>query len=369
MQQYLTRDFDAGASRPWVIRMIYANWFYLSIAAMLGGLAGWAIMEPFYDDNAPDDETNLMALLVFPTVAAGVGLFLGAAEGIMCRNYVRALTNGIVGLGVGFLGGFVALVPTIMIFSLMSELARSLWQNPVAGEMPTGLALIVFMMGRAAAWAVAAIPSGLGQGIALREKKVVINGLVGGLLGGLVGGLLFDPIYMLFTADDGQATYSRAVGFGTIGLFVGLFVGLVEGWTIVEHIAVLHDDVRKLLCECAGVVVPGALRVADHEHHDRLRIAVLRGDDGLVPLLDGAGEAVIVSWRNHGDHQESVVAQETVVAPARTVHRRIDCGCERCTDLVRAAGADLGDTGEGLAQIALALRQVAMTPIDLARHV
>jgi hypothetical protein len=50
-------------------------------------------------------------------------------------------------------------------------------------------------------------------------------------LGGLVGGLLFDPISLVLTAEDGQATYSRAVGFASIGLFVGLFVGLVEGWT------------------------------------------------------------------------------------------------------------------------------------------
>ena len=60
--------------------------------------------------------------------------------------------------------------------------------------MPTGIALLMLMMGRAAAWAVAAIPAGIGQGIALREKKVILNGIVGGVLGGLVGGLLFDPI-------------------------------------------------------------------------------------------------------------------------------------------------------------------------------
>ena len=46
-----------------------------------------------------------------------------------------------------------------------------------------------------------------------------------------MGGLLFDPIYLVLTSDNGEATYSRAVGFCVIGLFVGLFVGLVEGWT------------------------------------------------------------------------------------------------------------------------------------------
>src|SRR4029079_1568805 len=60
---------------------------------------------------------------------------------------------------------------------------------------------------------------------------VVINGLVGAVLGGLLGGLLFDPISIVLLTPDHQATYSRMVGFATIGLFVGLFIGLVEGWT------------------------------------------------------------------------------------------------------------------------------------------
>ena len=46
----------------------------------------------------------------------------------------------------------------------------------------------------------AAIPAGIGQGIALRENKVLLNGLLGGVLGGLLGGLVFDPINVFFTA-------------------------------------------------------------------------------------------------------------------------------------------------------------------------
>jgi hypothetical protein len=232
MQSYLQRDVGEIGKQPWLIRVIYANWFYLSIAAALGGLAAWACLEPWYDDvNTSEDEVDIVALLIFPAVAAGIGLFLGAAEGIICRNPLRAIRCGAVGLGIGFVGGLVTIFPAGILFVLMSELALSIWDNPLEGEMPTGLALLVFIMGRGAAWAVAGIPAGIGQGVALREKKVMINGLVGGVLGGLIGGLLFDPISLVLTADDGQATYSRAVGFATIGLFVGLFVGLVEGWT------------------------------------------------------------------------------------------------------------------------------------------
>lgn len=230
-QRFLRRDVGHIDDQPWLIRVIYANWFYLAICSMLGGLAGWGLLEPWFDDNRPDDETQLAAILMFPIVAAGIGLFLGAAEGIVCRNPLRAVKSGVVGLGIGFAGGLLALVPTGVVFSLMTLLAVSLWDNPRPDAMPTGLALLVFMMGRAAAWSIAAIPAGLGQGIALKERKVMLNGVVGAVLGGLVGGLLFDPIYLVLTTSDGQATYSRAVGFAAIGLFVGLFVGLVEGWT------------------------------------------------------------------------------------------------------------------------------------------
>jgi len=234
MQSYLRRDVGAIGNQPWVLRVIYANWFYLSIAAMLGGLAGWACLEPWYDDNWSDDvpgSIDVVSFFIFPAVTASIGLFLGAAEGLMCRNLGRALRCGAVGLGVGFIGGLLVFFPTEILFGLMGQIAFGLSDDPQPGVMPTGLAFLVLAMGRGAAWAFSGIPAGMGQGIALREKKVIINGLVGGVLGGLVGGLLFDPISLVLTSADGQATYSRAVGFAAIGLFVGLFVGLVEGWT------------------------------------------------------------------------------------------------------------------------------------------
>jgi len=231
MQNYLRRDVGPINDQPWLIRVIYANWFYLAVCAALGGLAGWALLEPWFDDNTPENELDVAAIFMFPVVAGGIGLFLGAAEGIICRNPLRAVKSGLIGLGIGFAGGLIALVPTGIVFSIACAVALGLWENPQADAMPTGLALLVLMIGRAAAWSIAAIPAGMGQGIALKERKVILNGVVGAVLGGLAGGLLFDPIYFVLTSADGQATYSRAVGFAAIGCFVGLFVGLVEGWT------------------------------------------------------------------------------------------------------------------------------------------
>lgn len=231
-QSWLQRDAGPIDDKPWIIRVIYANWFYLAVSSAVGGLVGWGILEPFFSDHEIGQGGSTIAgLLLFPVVAACVGMFLGAAEGLICRNMRRAAISGAVGLAVGFVGGLVLLIPTGVVFSLMSTLALAFSKDLQPGQMPTGLALLIFMMGRGAAWAIIAIPAGIGQGIALREKKVILNGAVGAVLGGLLGGLLFDPISMVLVTSDGEATYSRAVGFAVIGIAVGVLVGLVEGWT------------------------------------------------------------------------------------------------------------------------------------------
>lgn len=231
-QAYLSRDIGEVEGLSLIQKVLFSSWLYLAFWGMAGGLLGWAVLEPFFDDNLiQENEFNAAGTLLFPVVAGSVGLFLGAAEGLMCRNPLRAIKSGAVGLGVGFVGGLVALIPTGIVFSIMSAIAISFWKNPAPGEMPTGIALLIFMMGRAMAWAIVSIPAGIGQGIAIKERKVVMNGLLGAVLGGFVGGLLFDPISLILTTADGQATYSRGVGFAVIGAVVGLMIGLVEGWT------------------------------------------------------------------------------------------------------------------------------------------
>jgi hypothetical protein len=228
LRKALRRDVAAAPLQPLVIRVIYSSWFYLSLAAGLGAFVAWAVLEPFFEEGS--EGFVLANFLLFPTVAGGLGLFLGAAEGIMCRNVSRALRSGVIGLGVGFGGGLIGSFPAGILFAITRAIAFSLWKNPQPGALPTGLAFLVLMMGRGAAWAILGIPSGLGQGIASWEKKVMLNGIIGGVLGGLIGGLLFDPICLL-TQESGRAALSRGVGFTIIGLSVGLFVGLVEGWT------------------------------------------------------------------------------------------------------------------------------------------
>jgi hypothetical protein len=91
-------------------------------------------------------------------------------------------------------------------------------------------AFLVQMMSRGIAWSMAGAAAGLGQGIALRSRKLLINGLLGGMVGALLGGLLFDPLDFLIHGGrlSGGAEVSRAVGFAMIGLATGLMIGIVD---------------------------------------------------------------------------------------------------------------------------------------------
>ncbi len=232
-QAYLTRDIGEVEGLSLIQRVLFSSWVYLAFWGMVGGVSGWALLEPFFDDNAINDMESsqvLATFLMFPLAAGGIGLFLGAAEGVMCRNLRRAAMSGAVGLFVGFVGGLLGMIPAVIIGLVLHGVEGGIIDsNPQ--DPPRFLLFLTHMMGRALIWAIVAIPSGLGQGIATRERKVVMNGLLGAVMGGFVGGMLFDPISQILITADGQATYSRGVGFAVVGFVVGLMIGLVEGWT------------------------------------------------------------------------------------------------------------------------------------------
>ncbi len=229
----MSRALPEVESLPWILRVLYSSYFYLSLASGLGAFVAWLMIEPFVSDAQMGRAggSGFEDWLIFCPVAGFIGLFLGAAEGIMCRNLQRALICASVGLGVGLLGSVVAVFVAKIIMGIMVGIAIQFMRNPQPNQIPTGMAFLILMMGRGTAWAVAAIPAGIGQGIALREPKVVVNGLLGGVLGGLLGGMLFDPIGRFFPPVDGEAWLSRGVGLTIIGLMVGLLVGIVEQWT------------------------------------------------------------------------------------------------------------------------------------------
>lgn len=170
----------------------------------------------------------VVGLAVFPIIAGLVGLFVGAADGILSRAWRRAALSGLTGLGVGLAVGLVTGLVAAVFYGAGTALVR----HVDAGEqgMSTG-GFLGQMMVRGLAWAVAGCAMGLGQGIALRSRKLLLNGLAGGVVGALLGGLLFDPIDFFLT-DRGTAPRGaelpRAVGFVLIGASTGFMIGLVD---------------------------------------------------------------------------------------------------------------------------------------------
>jgi hypothetical protein len=169
---------------------------------------------------------HAVSLLMFPVVAGLIGLLIGAADGIVCRLPRRALLCGGVGLLVGLVGGFISSIAAMVAYTPLTALA--LKQTAATGGLNT-FGFVLQMIGRSVAWGLAGMAMGLGQGLALRSKRLLLYGFIGGVVGGLFGGLLFDPIDMVFLGYDKVSSHwSRLIGFGVIGLSVGAMIGVVE---------------------------------------------------------------------------------------------------------------------------------------------
>ncbi len=169
---------------------------------------------------------NASSLLILPLTASLIGLALGAADGMVCRLPRRALLGGGVGLLAGFIGGFVFSFIAGQVYHPINEAAS---EHIAAAGKITPFAFTVQILGRTLAWTLAGMAMGLGQGIALRSKRLLIYGFIGGVIGGLLGGLLFDPIDMLIgTKGEPSGHLSRMISLTVVGLAVGVMIGVVE---------------------------------------------------------------------------------------------------------------------------------------------
>jgi hypothetical protein len=167
-----------------------------------------------------------VSLLLFPSVAALVGLFIGAIDGLICRLWRRVLLAGLIGLLIGFIGGFASTIVAGLVYMPLSNLAAE--QQVGMGQFTT-VGFLTQVTGRALAWALAGMAMGLGQGVAMRSSRLLLYGFIGGAIGGLLGGILFDPLDLLLLGPNKPSAHlSRFIGVVTIGLTVGLMIGIVE---------------------------------------------------------------------------------------------------------------------------------------------
>ncbi len=212
----------------------FAGVAWTALAGGLGAFIGWALFEPVFSDSAPDDDPLqvLAGFLMMPLIGGLMGLFIGALDGVRQQAFGRAARCGAIGLGVGFVGGLVSGIAANIVFGITIAMGVSIKPEDIQklekGEV-TAYVLLLLMVARSVGWAIFGVPLGLGQGIALKSKKLMLNGFIGGLLGGFLGGLAFDPIdRFLNPGMNEEAWVSRLVAFTFVGASTGFFIGLVE---------------------------------------------------------------------------------------------------------------------------------------------
>ncbi|HEX9901690.1 MAG TPA: FHA domain-containing protein [Acidobacteriota bacterium] len=222
----------AVAAGPAKTGFIHRNWFYLMMAGLIGAFIAWSIVEPFFkDEDIINNKQAGIAFLMLISVGGMAGLMIGAAEGILARNYSRAARSGLIGLGIGVGGGLASAIIAGLVMMLVALVGVAIVGEQAASDPAHHFSgFLLLMIWRSIAWTLLFMAVGLGPGIALKSKKMAMNGFVGGMIGGAIGGLLFDPIFFLISGGSlaKEADLSRAVGFTLVGAFAGLMIGLVE---------------------------------------------------------------------------------------------------------------------------------------------
>ncbi len=208
--------------------------FYYSVAALVAGMIGWGISEPFIKEGADRNVIPFVSdFLLFGPVAGLIGLSVGVAYGISNRNLRQMLYCAAVGIGVGLGATVVTTIVADILYGISSSIAAAFAgpEDHAPGDLQAryhGAAFFIHMCGRSVAWAVVSLGAGLSLGVAMKSKKLLLNGLAGGLIGGMLGGLFFDPVHRFIMGWPPTALVSRAIGIGAIGVLVGFFIGLFE---------------------------------------------------------------------------------------------------------------------------------------------
>ena len=210
--------------------LIYKNWFNLMLAGLFGAFLAWIIIEPHIDDHDyAGSESYILLLLIM--IGSFVGLMIGSMEGILARNFSRALKAGLVGLGVGFGGGIVAIICINLVYTILHAIGSGIIGHEAAMDPRHHFSgFMLHLIIRSILWAILGMTVGLGPGIGLKSKKLVFNGFIGGMIGGAIGGMLFDPINFFVSGGTFEVGVgiSRGIGFCLLGASTGLMIGMVE---------------------------------------------------------------------------------------------------------------------------------------------
>lgn len=147
-----------------------------------------------------------------------IGIGLSIAEPFVGHNAQSGMRRGLLGAALGTFGGFVC-----------SLFINDIYHCLGGGVVTSNFAQQVFARG--VGWSILGAFLAIAPGIAMRNPKKFLLGLVGGAIGGLLGGILFDPICRLADSD----IPARCVNILGLGVGAAVATALLEeaakqGW-------------------------------------------------------------------------------------------------------------------------------------------
>ena len=148
------------------------------------------------DESAIKAWNRLWYVLIAMVISLGIAI----AEPVVSQNKRSAIINGILGVFLGAIGGFI-----------VSLFVNDIYQFLGGGDDDSGF--IQQMFARGVGWSILGLFIAIAPGIVLRSWKKFGLGLAGGAIGGLLGGLLFDLICR-WTGSDVPARCFNIVGLG-----------------------------------------------------------------------------------------------------------------------------------------------------------
>lgn len=215
------------------IRLFSEPWGH-ALAGVMGGLAGWALVEPFFHEGGSFGRWGIGNAFFFPVVAGMISGALLFADSLPRERFPSAASLGAAGFGLAFALGFLALGPLHLVFA---------WLRPV-GDYPLASAgsgaFLLSIVARCLAWGGLGVVVGLGPLIVTGNWRKYCGAVMGGLMGGLIAGLSFDPLQVwIHSIADGHTWVSRLTGFAIVGGMAGFLTGVAADLTMKSRLVIL----------------------------------------------------------------------------------------------------------------------------------
>ncbi|MBN2657101.1 MAG: hypothetical protein JXR86_08580 [Spirochaetales bacterium] len=180
------------------------------LLGLAGGLASWPFLELVLWKQGAFPSYLLFFLTATVIPGLFIAMFLGASEGVIGRNWSRAVKGALIGLVSGTIGGLVGGLSGQILLS------RILVWFPGRGD-------VLETAARTLAWALVGIFIGLSDGIRSVSLRKIGVGALGGMVGGSLGGFLLEMLSRSFASS-----IPRLAGLVLMGLMIGVFYSLLD---------------------------------------------------------------------------------------------------------------------------------------------